>query len=206
MEWRLIPNKIFTKMGSVVVYHRTFLRAVLASLLIFASYATAFGQDERQDAIVTLSFLEEEDSKTIQAKATDQGGVPIEDLEVYFYVQRTFSLLPIGGFFNITDENGIVEVTFPDDLPGDTEGYVTIVLKVMDSDLYNDLTIERVKNWGVPTKTDQFEEKRTLWSAGANAPITLVIGTLGMILAVWYIIGHNIVTLIKISKVKDENS
>jgi len=179
-----------------------FLKAALAIILIFTANTNSYGQEDLQDAEVTLSFSDENNIKTIQAKATDQEGTPIEDLELYFYVQRTFSLLPIGDFFNTTDENGIVEIQFPEDLPGETEGHIKIVVKIMESDMYNDLTLETIKNWGVPTPVDQFKEKRSLWAAAANAPLTLVFGISGMILAIWFIIGHIIFILYKIGKIK----
>ena len=174
----------------------------MAVIFIFGANTISYGQDDLQDAIVTLSFIDDGEAKIIQAKATDQDGNPIEDLELYFYVQRTFSLLPIGDFFNTTDENGIVEILFPEDLPGAAEGHVKIVVKILESDMYNDLTIEAIKNWGIPTLVDQFEEKRSLWAAAANAPITLVLSISGMILAIWFIIFYIIFVLYKIGKIK----
>ena len=181
---------------------RYFLEVIMAVTFIFGANTISYGQDDLQDAIVTLSFIDDGEAKIIQAKATDQDGSPIEDLELYFYVQRTFSLLPIGDFFNATDENGIVEIPFPEDLPGTAEGHVKIVVKILESDMYNDLTLEVIKNWGIPTLLDQFEEKRSLWAAAANAPITLVLGVSGMILAIWFIIGYIIFILYKIGKIK----
>lgn len=181
---------------------RYFLEVIMAVTLIFVANTISYGQDDLQDAIVTLSFIDDGEAKIIQAKATDQDGSPIEDLELYFYVQRTFSLLPIGDFFNATDENGIVEIPFPKDLPGAAEGHVKIVVKILESDMYNDLTLEVIKNWGIPTLVDQFEEKRSLWAAAANAPITLVLGISSMILAIWFIIGYIIFILYKIGKIK----
>ena len=78
-----------------------------------------YGQDSLAVAEVSLSFSDENDIKTIIATVADQSGLPIEELDLYFYVTRTFSLLPIGDVFNTTDENGLVEVEFPNDLPGD---------------------------------------------------------------------------------------
>ncbi len=179
-----------------------FLEVIMAVTFIFGANTISYGQDDLQDAIVTLSFTEDGKTKIIQAKATDQDGIPIEDLELYFYVQRTFSLLPIGDFFNATDENGIVEILFPEDLPGAAEGHVKIVVKILESDMYNDLTLEAIKNWGIPTQVDQFEEKRSLWAAAANAPITLVLSISGMILAIWFIIGYIIFIMYKIGKIK----
>ncbi|MBT8270364.1 MAG: hypothetical protein KJN59_14190 [Bacteroidia bacterium] len=180
--------------------------AILVMALLTAPFLNAQEEEEYQDALVTLSFLEEDDSKIVRATAKDQEGNPIADLELYFYVQRTFSLLPIGDVINFTDENGVVDIVFPHDLPGDKEGHVKIIVKLMDSDMYNDLTIERLQNWGVPTSIDQFEEKRSLWAAAANAPIALVLATSGMIVAVWYIIGYIIFILFKISKLRIEKT
>ena len=162
-----------------------------------------YGQDTMEEAIVVISFSEEATTKTITAKATDQTGLPIEDLELYFYVQRTFSLLPIGDPFNSTDETGMLEIEFPNDLPGDPEGNVIIVVKIIESDIYKDLTIETTKNWGIPVKLeDPNIVKRSLWAAAANAPLSLIIVISAMILSVWYIICFIIYKLYKISSVK----
>jgi hypothetical protein len=164
--------------------------------------ANMYAQDSLAVAQISLSFSEENDIKMINAIATDQAGIPIEDLELYFYVKRTFSLLPIGDAFNATDENGIIEIEFPNDLPGDPDGNVEIVVKIIESDLYNDLSLEMTKNWGIPTQLDLTEEKRSLWAAAANAPITLVLVTSGMILVIWFIIGYIVYILFKISKIR----
>ena len=77
------------------------------------------------------------------------------------------------------------------------------MVKIIESDLYNDLSLEIVKNWGIPTtQLDQSEEKRSLWAAAANAPITLVLATSGMILVIWFIISYIIFKLFKISRIK----
>ena len=170
--------------------------------LLFFNNTIFYGQDTMEDAKVLLSFTEENDVKTIKAIVTDQEGLPIEELDLYFYVKRTFSLLPIGDAFNTTDKNGTVVVEFPKDLPGDTQGNVTIVVKILESDLYNDLTLEVTKNWGIQIYLDESEEKRSLWATAANAPITLVLIISSMIVAIWFIIWYIIFILYKISKVK----
>lgn len=175
---------------------------ILLSLIAFNG-SIVYGQDSMEDAILTVSFSEDNDTKIITTKAADQSGIPIEDLELYYFVKRTFSLLPIGDPFNSTDENGIIEVKFPNDLPGDTEGNVIIVVKILESDLYNDQTLEVSKNWGIPTVIeDPKAEKRSLWAAAANAPISLIVIVTSMIIAVWYIIFYIIFKLYKISRIK----
>ena len=121
--------------------------------IIVLNNSIIYGQDSLEEAKVSLSFSEDNDVKTIIAIANDQEGLPIEELDLYFYVKRTFSLLPIGDAFNTTDENGIVVVEFPTDLPGDTEGNVEIVVKIIESDLYNDLSLETIKKLGCPNNS-----------------------------------------------------
>lgn len=202
MVLKLSLNKIFSKMNSNKNLYGCFLKIILLTHLFFISGSNIYGQDSLATAKVSLSFSDENDVKTIIATAVDASGLSIEELDLYFYVTRTFSLLPIGDVFNTTDENGVVEIEFPNDLPGDTEGNVEIVVKIIESDLYHDLTLNLTKNWGVPVQLDQSEEKRSLWAAAANAPITLVLATSGMILVTWFIIGYIIFKLIKISKIK----
>ena len=177
----------------------------LCILLVLTGFYTSlsYGQEAMEDAIVSVSFSEENDTKTIIAKATDQAGLPIEDLELYFFVKRTFSLLPIGDGFNSTDEEGLLEIEFPNDLPGDTDGNLIIVTQIFESDLYNDLSLEATKNWGIPIVIeDPKVEKRSLWAAAANAPLSLIIIVSLMIFSVWFIIGFIIYKLFKISKIK----
>jgi hypothetical protein len=179
------------------------LKILLLVGLIFGNNLFVYGQDAMEDAKVAVSFSEENGIKTITAIALDQTGVPIEELELYFYVKRTFSLLPIGDFFNSTDENGMVVVEFPNDLPGDdAKANVTIVVKIKESDLYNDLSLEATKNWGIPISLDPLKEKRSLWASSANAPISLITGVSIMIFGIWYIIFYIFFKLYKISKIR----
>lgn len=179
-----------------------FLKIVSLISLLFFNASIMYSQNEMEDAVVSLSFSEENDIKTIIATVIDQTGLPIEGLELYFYVQRTFSLLPIGDGFNETDESGVVEIEFPNDLPGDAEGNVTIVVKVTESDLYNDLALETIKNWGIPVLVDKAGEKRSLWATAANAPVSLITSVSLMIITIWYIIFYIVFKLYKISKIK----
>lgn len=189
-------------MKSNINLYQYILKILLVLSIIYMGSSNMYAQDSLAVAQISLSFSEENNTKIINALATDQTGVPIEDLELYFYVKRTFSLLPIGDAFNATDENGVVEIEFPNDLPGDSNGNVEIVVKIIESDLYNDLSLETTKNWGIPTQIDLAQEKRSLWAAASNAPITLVLATSGMILVIWFIIGYIIYILFKISKIR----
>ena len=179
----------------------------LMLMVAFPGAMSAQEDDEMKDAKISLNFEEDtEDGNTITALVTDSEGNPVEELDLFFFVKRTFSLLPIGDAFNTTDEEGKVTVVFPDDLPSDPEGNVTIVVKIMESDEYNDLSVEEVKNWGIKPDYDLSEEERSLWATSANAPWSLVLSTSLLILASWYIYWHIIYVLYKISKVKPEET
>ena len=181
-----------------------FPKIVLAILLLFCGCTTILAQDNdtMEDARINLSFVDDAGSHKIIATATDMNEEPIEGLDLYFYVKRTFSNLPFGGVFNTTDENGKVTVEFPKDLPGDHEGNVTILVEIKDSDIYNNQSIETVKNWGVQTALDPVEQNRSLWAAGASAPIPLVLIISSLIFSIWFIIFYIIYILIRISKIK----
>ena len=54
---------------------------------------------------------------------SEAGKIPLDGWDIYFFVPRSFSLLPFGeGWF----ENGRAELEFPTTIPGDTIGNLTI--------------------------------------------------------------------------------
>lgn len=173
-------------------------------LLIFICPHIINAQDEVKTAQIQLHFSEESSKKYITAKVNelinDSIGKAIGELDLYFYVQRTFSLLPIGDYFNTTDENGEVTVEFPSDMPGDSVGNVTIIIKLLDAESYADSEVKKTVTWGIPTSFNSKEHRRTLWAAGANAPISLLLLVNILIAAVWGVIFFIIFKLYKISK------
>ncbi len=173
-------------------------------IVSFLLIQTISGMCEDRKAFIKLDIWEEDGKRNITATAYDfEGdsiGAPIEGIDLYFFVQRTFSLLPIGDRFNTTDENGRVIVEFPSDLPGDRNGDVTVIVKIEEADDYSDTEVSKVVNWGIPQVIDQSESKRTLWAASANAPISLMILTNSLILIAWGLIFYIIFKIYHISK------
>jgi len=171
-------------------------------VLFILQFSTLLAQDKK--AHVDLDFWEEKGKKYITAKASDfehdSIGAPIEEIELYMYVQRTFSLLPIGDRFNETDENGELKIEFPIDLPGDTLGLVNVIAKIEDADEYADTSFSKTIDWGIPLVIDKSETKRALWAASASAPIPLLILTNSLILVVWGIIFYICLKIYHISK------
>ena len=181
------------------------IRSFLVIFILSARPLISFAQEDAKSAIIQLEFTEDGSNKYITAKLNDYTndsiGQPLEEYDLYFYVERTFSLLPIGDVFNTTDENGEVTIEFPTDLPGDAEGNVRIIVKLEDADDYANAETSEVKNWGIPTPHNESRQERSLWAAGANAPISLLILTNSLIAAAWGIIFYILYRFYQISKI-----
>jgi hypothetical protein len=96
--------------------------------------------------------------------------------------------LPIGDYFNTTDENGEVRIEFPYDLPGDSAGNVIIIARIEEDDRFEGVEVSKTASFGIPLNIDHRANRRSLTAASANAPISLLILVNGLILAVWGII------------------
>ncbi|MCY1635350.1 hypothetical protein [Marinifilum sp. D737] len=153
---------------------------------------------------IELIFSDTDSVKLITAIVREQHpedmGAPVAGIDLYFYVQRSFSLLPIGSVFNTTDESGKVEIEFPSDLPGDTVGNVILLVKIEDTPPYRDTTIQKNISWGIPLVFDEQENKRSLWAARANAPMSLILLVNSILLVVWGIIAYILFQLYMIYK------
>lgn len=141
---------------------------------------------------------------------TDSAGesIPQEDVEIEFLVERPLSPLPIMDVFNpsddegntFTDKNGNISLNFPDDLPGDIDGNLQILIRIVEHDDYGTVEVSDIKQWGVPTVINDLTLKRSLWASSANAPISLLIFINSLILAVWGIIFYIVYKIFHIRK------
>ena len=186
MNWR---KNLFN--GS---YINSYTKMILLLFLVnFELQASTFRQDdERITPLIQLRFSEEDSVKYITAQvneyANDTIGDPISELDLYFFVQRTFSQLPIGDYFNTTNENGEVRIEFPYDLSGDSAGNVIIIASIEEDDRFVGAEVSKIASFGIPVDYEIHGNRRTLAAAGANAPISLLLLVNGIILAVWGII------------------
>lgn len=175
----------------------------LVIVIFFLGFVTEVFAQERGTKI-ELHFSDTDSVKLITAIVREQHsqgmGAPVAGIDLYFYVQRSFSLLPIGSVFNTTDESGKVEIEFPSDLPGDTKGNVILLVKIEDTPPYRDTTIQETISWGIPMVIDEQQNKRSLWAARANAPMSLILLVNSILLVVWGIIGYILFQLYMIYK------
>ena len=175
--------------------------------LFKATFSGSHGYETAKDSIavksleMSLAFAEVDSVKTIVAEAseTDAEGkrIPLEDADVYFYVPRSFSLLPVGdGWFM----GGSAEVDFPTSLPGDSAGNLTIVARIEDHELYGNVVAEAVKDWGLAVPRVVVEKRRGL--GDTDAPLWMVYTLIVLLSIVWFHYLYVFYVMIKIKKLQ----
>lgn len=158
-----------------------------------------------EDVNLSARYLIEDSVKQVHIRVsqTDSLGVeiPKKGVEIKILVERPLSPLPVGDEYNSTDEDGNVSMEFPHDLPGDTEGYLTILVRIVENENYGTVEVSEVKKWGIPTFVSDKTLKRSLWASSANAPIPLLIFINVLILGVWGTIFYIIFKIFSIRRI-----
>jgi hypothetical protein len=95
------------------------------------------------------------------------------------------------------DEEGELSFEFPDDLPGDSLGVVTIISMFQDHGTYGNVENKQTINWGLVTGDQVSESFRALWTQ--YAPTWMVITLAILLIGVW---GHYIFVVYKLVQVK----
>jgi hypothetical protein len=192
----ILPDKFYSALDTLITLN------FMARLKNDPNYQDKITTIEIKDASMIISY--EEDSlkavKVILLEKDSTGrGIPVEGADIKFYVQRLFSLLPIGNDNNFTDEQGEVILDFPTDLPGDAEGNLEVFVKLEDDDDFGNIIVNNILPWGSDQLIvkDTFDE-RSLWSPRDKTPYYLLIFPNLMLLAVWMVIFYLIIQLVKI--------
>jgi hypothetical protein len=144
---------------------------------------------EVKDSIKTIIF------QTFEIDAEGQKKQVPTDLA--FYVPRTFSKLKIAE--SSSTENGTAEVEFPNDIPGDTIGQLTVIARVDENETYASVECVQTIKWGVPTNYYVAKFRRALWTT--IAPTWMIITLTILLLGVW---GHYMFVLYKIFRIRKE--
>lgn len=144
---------------------------------------------------------EEIKSITATIMSADTLRLPLNEVDVHFYVRRDFGLMRIGELSNYTGADGKVKVVFPEKIVGDGEGNIELVVKVENNFLYNDAESITMKKWGTPLVTgDDLFNRRALWGARDKSPIWLLLLANGIIAIVWAAIAFVFYNLLRIKK------
>lgn len=170
--------------------------------------------DADQDIEITVSQMdmkfEEVDSNkmvTVFFGMPDSSGniAPVEGTYVNFFVKRMFGALPFGDDYEMTDEEGLVSVQLPDDIPGDEEGELTIIAR-SEGDEYGIRSVEKTISWGVPLISDPNEWDQTLWASRNNTPIVLLVVVNVILIGIWGVIAYIVIQLFRIRSIGKRTS
>lgn len=143
-----------------------------------------------------MSFFQKEKEKMVHVKAFELGAddqwVAVENLEIAFYVPRTFSLLKVG---QATITNGSTSMEFPTSIPGNQLGYLTLLAKVEENETFGNVEVSGIINWGKPLPAEKII-KRGL--GDTNAPLWMVYTLIVLLSLVWFHYMYVIFTVFRI--------
>jgi hypothetical protein len=123
---------------------------------------------------------------------------PVPQTAIGIFVKRMFLPLKVGE--GTTDDNGEATIEFPNNLPGDDQGRLTVLAKLDESELYGNLEASVVvPGWGIPVSNKIEDQPRALWSS--HPPLWMLITFIVLMLAVW---GHYIVIVYELFRLRKE--
>ena len=153
------------------------------------------------EIIFQISNLES--SKKCRIKLTGDNGekfIPIEGASIGIFTERMFGTMQIGQTLE-TDEYGFASLPFPENLPGDEEGNLNITVKLLDDDIYGEVSTTEILKIGKPKQVTNILEGTPIWSAN-KVPFWILFSYVGIILLMW---GAMIYVLLSILKIKKYN-
>ncbi|MCK9421033.1 MAG: polysulfide reductase NrfD [Bacteroidales bacterium] len=160
------------------------------------NYDKALARTTMKPLRMEMSFFQKEGEKMVNLKAFEPGKnnewIPVENLDVQFYVPRTFSLLKVG---QAAITNGSASLEFPTSIPGNQLGYLTLVAKVEENDNYGNVEVSGTINWGKPLPPTKII-KRGL--GDTDAPLWMVYTLIVLLSLVWFHYMYVIFTVFRI--------
>ncbi len=167
------------------------------TILSFLLTLTVAAQDEKINGNIALQISSNDSMHVVTATVTNIATqLPVKDVELTFYVQRTFGLMKVAE--GITDTTGIISAEFPLDIQGsDSTGKMTLIAKVEESDIMNDTAFKVIIHSRLAFPADK-PIPRSI--AGAHAPWWLVITFTAVVGAVWLLFVYVLYLVYRIKK------
>ena len=172
-------------------------RYSIITLLSFLLTMTVAAQDEKIYGNIVLQMGSNDSMHVITAMVTNiNTQQPVKDVELIFYVQRTFGLMKVAE--GTTDTTGIINTEFPLDMRGsDSTGNFTLIAKVEDNDVMNDTAFQAVVKSKLSFPADK-PIPRSI--AGSHAPWWLVFTFILAVGAVWLLFVYVVYLVYRIKK------
>ncbi len=168
-----------TDIWRVISYIRSFNSKYVQKTEVKAGGVSA------QNAMISITWLK--DKKQVQTMVSgmkDKVVQPVAGAEVKLFVKRYFGNLPIDEPRN-TDTQGKAIFNLPKDLPGDSTGFVQLIVKLTDEAAFGEARKDTSLAVGVPTYRPPLNESRAMWNVVSKAPIWLLLAYTFSVLAAW---------------------
>ena len=107
-----------------------------------------------------------------------------------------FSLLPI--IEDFSDEEGKLISDFPNDLPGDSVGNLTVIVSIIESDEYGTVEKQKTIDWGIPVDFSEAETPRALWTD--EAPIWMAWAVYVILAGAWLNFMYAVYKVVKVKR------
>jgi len=159
-----------------------------------------------KEANLILNLNPKDTARILTARVIEIGKdgkeLPVKDAEIKFYVQRLFGIMPAGEGNTIkTDEKGEASFAFPKNIPGDSDGVITLAARMEDNEQFGNVENKVNTSWGTPLVIDRDTSQRALWEPHAPLPLIIIISTIFG--GVWF---TYLFIFIQLRKIKKENN
>lgn len=154
-----------------------------------------------KDVKLIMDLVEADSIKTISLKAVtveNNKEVPVKGEVVMIYVPRMFSMLPVGEA--TLDDNGTFSMEFPQDIPGDKDGNLTIISRFEENPTFGNVEQKSIIKWGVPSSNATPIAHRALWTK--TPPMWMIITLSILLTGVW---GHYLFAIISLILIKRDS-
>lgn len=187
----------------------TYCILIIIVLVLLADPGHAAESSARYDQPVALDIetFEEEGRKYVKAIlleiTTDGHMQPLEGEELLFGVERLFGMLPVSEF-DFTDGDGSVQVRYPDDLPGDEQGNLVVLVRLDDHPEYGTLEVRETVAWGMSPPAEATGDSR-LMLMNESKPMLFSLGYWGGMFVIWGIFFYGVYRLFKMNDALSKN-
>lgn len=166
-------------------------------------YEASNTQIDITKARIFLDTVPGAEIKTLMATVREGNqNLPVKDVEVKIIISRMAGNLSVGDAETYTtDSTGTTNAEFKkDSIPGDKQGYITVIAKTEDNDTYGNISIEKKIKWGAPFIAANNFDKRSLFATRNKSPLWLLALAYSIGFGVWGTIIYLVGRIIKIRK------
>ncbi len=153
-----------------------------------------------QQVKMLISWSKEKSQVQVAVSALKDGvRQQIPGAELKLFVKRYFGNLPVDES-RTTDNLGNAIFNFPKNLPGDSIGKVSLLVKPTNEAVLGEAKADTTLAIGVPTYRPPLNEPRAMWNVVKKTPVWLLLTYIFSVLAVWSFIFYVLMQLKKIYK------